>query len=352
MKKLAALLLALLLFLAAEIALAQPKNAPYDMRLSIRYCQLTSAQQKLFDDLYDAVWNGKTEIELPKNTDYDEAMMLMDLLRKDMPELCAVNMLVTFHYYRNQPSFATGVTVSYDLHVNEQKRVVEAARQLSGSLRGRTVERELALHDRLCDRTEYAFGEHCHSAYGPLVDGQAVCEGYAKAFALLCRVNGIPCSVVEGDSIDPDGQWKSHAWNLVEVDGVMTWVDVTWDDQHETYHWYFNLTDALMAPDHRPDVAQTLPACMQETYEWYRMNGCVAPSGRGVERLYEVFARLARQGGTAELRFEDQTEFDRIVGSFSECWEAYNAQAQEGLYGRLTWNSRDTLRILSITRVE
>lgn len=48
------------------------------------------------------------------------------------------------------------------------------------------------------------------------------CEGYARAFKLICDQIGLPCIVVSGDG---------HMWNYVQnEDGVWYAVDVTWDD--------------------------------------------------------------------------------------------------------------------------
>lgn len=67
------------------------------------------------------------------------------------------------------------------------------------------------------------------TAYGPLVAGEALCEGYAKAFKLLADEAGIPCVYVNG-FVDDNGQPQPHAWNEVCIDGEWYAVDVTLDD--------------------------------------------------------------------------------------------------------------------------
>lgn len=52
-----------------------------------------------------------------------------------------------------------------------------------------------------------------------------VCEGYARAFKVLCDNEGIPCVLVDGL-----GNGGAHMWNSVAVDGVWYAADVTWDD--------------------------------------------------------------------------------------------------------------------------
>ena len=53
---------------------------------------------------------------------------------------------------------------------------------------------------------------------------QPVCEGYARAFKMLCGELGYPCLYVAGYTDGP------HAWNMVQVAGKWYAVDVTYDD--------------------------------------------------------------------------------------------------------------------------
>ena len=56
------------------------------------------------------------------------------------------------------------------------------------------------------------------------VDGP-VCEGYARAFNVLCDRVGIPCVLVEGD-----GNNTPHMWNYVQIGQGWYAVDVTFND--------------------------------------------------------------------------------------------------------------------------
>jgi len=69
---------------------------------------------------------------------------------------------------------------------------------------------------------------YSHDAYGALVNpNHAVCDGYSKAFLLLCQKEGIDCVVALGTSISDGGR---HAWNYVKVDDKWYAIDVTWND--------------------------------------------------------------------------------------------------------------------------
>ena len=58
-----------------------------------------------------------------------------------------------------------------------------------------------------------------------------VCEGYARAFKVLCDKLGIPCVLVEGYARGSlMDQLQLHMWNYVQVDGKWYAVDTTWND--------------------------------------------------------------------------------------------------------------------------
>lgn len=65
------------------------------------------------------------------------------------------------------------------------------------------------------------------TAYGALVNGEANCFGYARAFDYLAKKAGLSSLLVaaynENDTI-------GHAWNMVQVDGIWYQLDATWMD--------------------------------------------------------------------------------------------------------------------------
>lgn len=91
-----------------------------------------------------------------------------------------------------------------------------------------------ALQDFLCSRVVYTSdAAHAHDAAGALIDGAAVCDGYAKAFKLLCDAYEIPCLIVAGTATQ-SSQEAPHAWNYVQMEnGKWYAIDPTWNDGSE-----------------------------------------------------------------------------------------------------------------------
>lgn len=99
-----------------------------------------------------------------------------------------------------------------------------------------------SVHDYLANTVYYPdlnstdYVMSAHDAYGALVEGRAVCQGYSDAFKLICDYYKIPCVCISGTS---DG--VGHMWNAVQMDdGKWYFLDITWDDQtNRTYYDFF-----------------------------------------------------------------------------------------------------------------
>lgn len=81
-----------------------------------------------------------------------------------------------------------------------------------------------------------------HTAYGSLIGGQSVCEGYSETFLLLCREAGLYCRLVYGLAAGGQG----HQWNAIMLDNQVYYTDVTWCDGDELgsmmFDRYFAMT--------------------------------------------------------------------------------------------------------------
>lgn len=106
----------------------------------------------------------------------------------------------------------------------------EIARQVEGY---DNFEKVRQVHNWLINNVEYdknLSADEPYSIVGALMEGEAVCEGYARSFKYIMDEIGIPCILVSGTGTNSNGETESHAWNYVELDGKWYGVDVTWDD--------------------------------------------------------------------------------------------------------------------------
>jgi len=142
------------------------------------------------------------------------------------------------------------------------------------------------LHDELVNRITYSYDYQLEqSAYSALVNGKAVCAGYARAYQYLLNQVGIDAWTVKGFGWNSQkGSLEKHAWNLVWIDGKCVYTDVTWDDQGDPIYAYFNRSFDVISRDHMTDsdtdplwvdyFGDDLPkSCDHDDETYFVMNG-------------------------------------------------------------------------------
>ena len=119
-----------------------------------------------------------------------------------------------------------------------QQAVEQTAAEIKETLSDQPdrYEQVLAIHDYLCTHVSYKENSYAHTAAGVfLKNREVVCEGYAKAFKILCGRVGIPAVLIPGGALKSNGTREGHMWNYVQMeDGFWYMLDTTWDDQ-KTY---------------------------------------------------------------------------------------------------------------------
>lgn len=122
---------------------------------------------------------------------------------------------------------------------------------------------------------------YIHTAYGSLINGDAVCDGYAKAYQYALYKVGILSHMVSGTA-----GGGGHAWNLVKLDGDWYYTDVTWDDDdYTTFHSYFNITTAQLQEDHNVRMPYPVPACTAVKNNYFQKNGGIMTPDGNLENV-------------------------------------------------------------------
>jgi len=132
------------------------------------------------------------------------------------------------------PSAEVSVEFSSITELSEKQEALKSKVKEIVKGAGRTdFDKVQSFHDYLTEHCQYDESAAqtpknyplSYEAYGALIYGNATCEGYSKAFKLLCDEAGIPCVLVGGDA-----GGESHMWNYVQVDDAYYLVDTTFDD--------------------------------------------------------------------------------------------------------------------------
>lgn len=167
------------------------------------------------------------------------------------------------------------------------------------------VDRIVYVNEKILEGTEYDFcstadangtvytpdAPFIRTAYGALVRGKSVCEGYARAFKAVMDELGIPCVLVQGYALSENGL-EPHMWNYVEVDGGWYGVDVTWNDgENCPPDGYLLLGNADMKREHFPDgvVSQSNYEFRYPALNPYRYGVTQDEGGLTVEGVYSEY---------------------------------------------------------------
>lgn len=171
---------------------------------------------------------------------------------------------------------------------------------------------ELYLHNRLLSECAYDTPAttapdqypNAYSAYGALVEGKAVCEGYAKAMQLLLAAADIPATVVSGYSAANN---TAHMWNLVAINGEYYYLDPTWnDDEKHPHYTYFNVTSKTLQRTHILDANTMLTVdCTARDDNYFIRNKTYISSYDRDEIASAIAAQIQAGATSVHLSFED-----------------------------------------------
>ncbi len=206
-------------------------------------------------------------------------------------------------------STVTGVSFEPDYAYSESEiarfereldAVYEAIESRLGG--GSDYEKVKGVYEYVIETVDYSGDVGEQDIVSALLYGSGVCGAYARAVqALLLRL-GVPCRYVTGQA-----QGEGHAWNLVCIEGGWYHVDATWGDpsysgeaaEYGVSYAYLGLTDEQILRTRTIDAGQDLPACTDETWNYYRVSGLYLDEYRYGD--YSALYTSALAAGSADV---------------------------------------------------
>lgn len=219
--------------------------------------------KKQVENRLDELFYYATEDEISEScTDGDYIRWAVTRLGGEYPE--KIDKITNeYYYYTITAEFEYYSTAEEEAQVN--KVVDEFVSQIDKST---MTDYEIikTVHDFICEGTTYdddaaekydyyiqrgwssfAKYKYAYSAYGALLKGSCVCQGYALAFYRLCKELGYSARFVSS---------AGHAWNIVGLDGKYYFVDATWNDDamdtgypDEAYYYFLVNYPTLRSQD-------------------------------------------------------------------------------------------------------
>lgn len=214
----------------------------------------------------------------------------------------------------------------------------------------------LYVHDKLVLGTDYDKIGAASSksglwgtAYGCLVQRNAVCQGYAEAFLLIMNQLGIECGVCTGESVN-----GPHAWNYVKLNGKYYWLDVTWDDPDfggETdsaiIHSYFLIDDEHLKRTREIDSeCYYLPECFSMNDNYYMRSGTYLTYYNSNE-VAEILSENSDQR-RAEIMFANSAAYDMAMNDLFENGSIWELTDETSAAESITYTNDDTMCMLII----
>jgi len=222
--------------------------------------------------------------------------------------------------------FIKSITIDFSLSKVQRTLIDETVKKIASEVvtdEMNDFEKVLSIHDYLRDRIDYNYDidnltDIDHTAYGALLKGLAVCDGYMDAFHLILHEVGIESYNVSGDDLNDEDQWW-HAWNLVKMGEEFYHIDLTWNDDKKDRHnyKYFGLTDEEISETHVIFEANKIPEAKGEQYNYYRYqhdNGNSVVYHYNNATYYGHMNASAKEHGYGKLYFFDGAKY---IGNFN-----------------------------------
>lgn len=200
---------------------------------------------------------------------------------------------------------------------------------------------EIFINDYLIDHCDYiSDASMCHNAYGALVKGGAVCDGYSRAFQVLCNRLGVDCVGINGycpefNKENGESSDTGHMWNCVKIGGSWYHIDVTWNDgdQHIQRYLYFNMNTADIEKTHTisplfSDDSDSeklynvfIPECTSEEYNYMKREYITLYDLDNDSELLAAFLQVVRSGGRYfDFLISDNLDYGETTQAISDSY--------------------------------
>lgn len=190
-------------------------------------------KEELIDIYFNVLNNGYNEFTFYCPKEYKSCTKDVESIGNDSKLMSSINNYV--HPYNSFKTIKTKVSSNNEITLEIQKKYSEEKINKINELVNNVIS-ELDLnniddltkieriHNYILNHTVYDKNTNnfdINSAYGSLIEGHAVCSGYADAFSIFMNIYKIPNIRVSSEN---------HLWNLVYINGKWLHIDLTWDD--------------------------------------------------------------------------------------------------------------------------
>ena len=218
----------------SELGAFLQKSAAEPM-LPYQYDELSTQAQKCYIDIRKAVIAHKNSVKISSRISEKTLLTIADILKNQDP-LTFSGTEIEYNGISTDNAYAR-LTYAYTKGVDDSiaKQVAKEADKVIAAFAPDADEygKFLAIHDHITATAEddSEDRELSRTAYGPLVLGKGISEGYAYAFQYISITAGLTSVVVSGT----DANGSVHTWNKVRIGDSWYNVDCSADDEGGNY---------------------------------------------------------------------------------------------------------------------
>lgn len=309
----------------SNVNIANILNSDIISKINIKDISVLNINTDLEDEIREGLLNGN-EIIIIRDKAFlktpDNIFSIMNNIVKDNAEIM---------YYSGVEYVNGRLKIKYTRPAEQLKNHQISLRNKRDEIVAETInesmtdyEKVKAIHDYIINNTYYDMDlfengkveEESYTAYGTLVLGVSVCEGYAKAMKYILDEVGIETLVIIGDSKN-----QKHAWNLVKLDGEYYHIDATWDDPITNngldvlQYNYFNLSDQMISKTHTWEKSD-YPQATGEYYNYFNYNNLVVTNEKDlIQRIKNI---LINRGFETLFKYENYKEDNISINKIIE----------------------------------
>ena len=340
-----------------EVSVSETQGTSKKQKETFPQIKETVPELSLYDEIYAELSQFHNVIKFDKKIDTEEVSDAVNKIERVHPEIFWINGY-SLQYNDVSAQITFKVINEYNADTLRQMsdamfaKVEEICRTINQN--SSDYEKALLVHDYLVANTEYDqsavnTGKGIWStAYGCLMNGLAVCQGYSQAYQILMNRLGIECGLCSGDA-----KGEAHAWNYILLNGEYYWLDVTWDDPVSEnnndwiHHDYFLIDDATLSRSRTFDENNDfIPVCdsMEQNYFIQNQNY--------LTQYYfsEIDSRLSAHAeeGRIEVMFSTPEAYEMAINDLFTSETVWTAQIFQETGGTINYQTDDEMCVLRL----
>ena len=318
----------------------------------------------LYDMFAGELRKFNTKVTINRNVDASLVTSVIDSIQRNSPDIFWINAYTITTGTKSTEVEFEAIDSLTPMQLREMSaRLEEKAQELIDSIPEGLMDYDkiLYIHDTIIRSTSYdkngsTAGKNglWGTAYGCLVNGDAVCQGYSEAFVYIMGKLGIEAGMCSGSAGD-----ERHAWNYVKLGNDYYWLDLTWDDPESTdesgesmqadnlRHTYFLIDDEMLMRTRIIDDDQDfVPECNSVANNYFVRSGCFFDD-YSIEALGWVMLQN-EETRSVEFMFSDRETFDTAVEKLFDEGEIWDAGEYVWLSDQVHYSKDDVMYVITI----